>query len=683
MSAADTPRYRFATQGQWASCVAARLACELTLDACAGPVVAEFAAPPSGIAAADDGEPVWVADGVLRRGDCATHNVGNIERLVIGGDRIWVLTANLILALNRESFQLHEQFARGDVIDIAASGGRDGVWFLRPAGPARPERVPVGPPAEQPYDAGWRLAVAGDRLLLLHTASGTIRLVDGGTGAVLREFSLPDTFVLAGQSFRAAAMRSGKGAVLLVGEWAGVDGGAGEPGFVVVDGEGDPTILGRWHRDTPLIVIAAGEYLLALFAEDDGQLRLRRFADRSVAGGERRITPLLESETLEGRWMLARIRASLPEGATLSLRWAATRDEALAVSLRAVIANPAARGSEKLAMLRRVTDDRWSHAVTYIGVRRDGFEAGPAPLESFVFPLHAADGNFLWAEASILPGVGGEPGLSEMEFLHDGRALRDELPAVFRGPSGDGDGTLARLVATLEGTTRPIDEIIARLGDWLDPDRTPARWLPRLAAMLDIPFDAVLGETAQRNLVRAAAALLGGRGTRAGLVTLLEAIVPDRPIAVEDRTGLLAPLTLGAAMLPAMLTGPSPRVPRLGARLVLGRTALCSASPCEDGSPRPGPQVLVTIPATPAERRRYGATIARLIEAMLPAPVRLIIRWPRWTGAPPNASPVLHMPPDPQPLRLGDGQALGLGRLGGDTRARLTERGIGMGHRLD
>src|SRR5205085_1525656 len=72
-----------------------------------------------------------------------------------------------------------------------------------------------------------------------------------------------------------------------------------------------------------------------------------------------------------------------------------------------------------------------------------------------------------------------------------------------------------------------------------------ASWLPDLAALLGLPFDATLPEQAQRAIVTAAPDILAGRGTRRGLLALLEAALPGRHCEVIDRSDEFAAVTLG------------------------------------------------------------------------------------------------------------------------------------------
>ena len=149
-----------------------------------------------------------------------------------------------------------------------------------------------------------------------------------------------------------------------------------------------------------------------------------------------------------------------------------------------------------------------------------------------------------------------------------------------------------------------------------------------------------------------------------------------------DRTEQLIPISLGhdgvgGRALPAMLAGPSIRIPRLNARLVLNRTGLCPTDVCADLSVAPGPEVLVSIPARVREQRRFRDAIAQMVEAMVPAGVRVRLRWTPWRDhgrvAPGD---VLTTIDAPERLSLGIGPALGRARTGGRAGARLDMEGI-------
>jgi phage tail-like protein len=393
----------------------------------------------------------------------------------------------------------------------------------------------------------------------------------------------------------------------------------------------------------------------------------------------------LETNTLAAIWLRADVLAQLPESATLELRWAATADEGLRGTLQSIFTDGKRLVGDRIRTITDLLQPYWSRRVIYAGERRDG----PAPIQAFALPLHEATGNILWVEVGLHHNQAIEtPKAVSLTVHHDVASLLDNLPAIYRGPRGDADGTLRRLVGVIETTTQSIDERIARLADRLDPRRTEDRWLPELASLLGLPFDEALPVAAQRRLVQGALAILAGRGSLAGIHALLKAIFGPRAFMVADRTEQLIPLTLGGGgfaggSLPSFLSGPSARIPKLNARLVLGTTALCVTDPCVSQSIARPPELLVTIPSTGAERRRYGAAVRRMIEEMIPGGVQLRLRWTAMQPGPATvADDVITIVAEPAPLRLGDGQALGGVRLSSRSRPRLRDGGIPAEHRL-
>ncbi|KAK0340116.1 hypothetical protein LTR94_031820, partial [Friedmanniomyces endolithicus] len=178
---------------------------------------------------------------------------------------------------------------------------------------------------------------------------------------------------------------------------------------------------------------------------------------------------------------------------------------------------------------------------------------------------------FLWLEVRLdRNNAASAPVLHSLVVSHDQPGLMQWLPAVYSTPQGDLDGTLGRLVGLFQAVGGELDDAIDALALLFDPAAAPAAWLPRLAGLLDLPFDETLLEAAQRAIIAAAPRLLAQRGARAAILTLLTATFGDRPYRVIDRTGEFAPVTLSGSALPGFLAGPSAASPQLNARLILG-----------------------------------------------------------------------------------------------------------------
>ena len=685
MSLYPGPAYHFRTPAQWACVHMAGLAETLSLDPKAGADCGYIDCPAEAAALSPRGELFWV-DGCGKLFAAGRETpwqgvegplLGKVVRLIAGRETLWALAdctppgaragtgARRLLQLDSRSLHLLINQEVGGGADIAADG-RDGIWLLSglslqriaPSGGAMGSALPL---EHRPR----AIAAAGGRMALLSRDGRQLTLLDPASG---RGVHL-DLRRLAGPGWDGGkAHLSGAGSALLV------DGRIGpEPGFLLLDPDGNPLLIASWRDGPgPDLLIGAGDDLVGLFPEAGGQ-RLRRFAGLARPGSQRRLTPPLETISPAGTWLRAEVTARLPERATLSLRWAATADTALAAKVEHALAHVATPMTQRLAEVEKLLGPLWSRTFTYVGERHDG----PAPPERFAFPLHAAAGPLLWVDLRIARGsADAAPEIDTLLVIHEARSLMDDLPAIYSG-DGDRDGTMRRLVAVLETTTQGIDHRIARLATRLDPDRTSARWLPDLAAMLGLPFHDALTPNMQRRLVKAAPAILARRGTRLGLLAMLEALFPGRPIRVVDRTEQLIPIALGGGgvggrALPAMLAGPSIRVPRLSARLVLGKTRLVATDACAELLLAPGPEILVSIPARVREQQLYRDAVAQMIEAMVPAGVRVRLRWTPWRGhGAVRPEDVLTMLGVPEPVRLGAGPALGRARTGGRPAARL------------
>ncbi|MBV9883119.1 MAG: hypothetical protein JO276_08935 [Sphingomonadaceae bacterium] len=683
MSLLPGPFYHFRTPAQWAAVRASGLAETLVLDPRAGSDCGFIDCPAEAVALSPRGDLFWVdrcrklfaAGRETPFAGVEGPGLGKVVRLVAGREALWALAecapptegdeagSRRLLQLDGRSLQLLINRDEGSPTDIAPDG-KDGLWLLGARSLGRISRggAPVGRilPLEQAYAA---LAGADGRLGLLAKDGRRLDLLEPRSGAAVAL----DLRRIAGPGWDGTQARiASAGAAFLV---TGAIGPA--RAFLLLDADGNLLVTGSWlDGQAPDLLAAAGDDLLGLFPEDGGQ-RVRRFAGLGRPGGRRLLTPPLETISPAGTWLRAEVVALLPERATLSLRWAATRDETLAARVEQSLADAALPMSQRLEKVEDML--AWSPLFTYLGEPRDG----PAEPERFAFPLHQAVGPLLWVDLRIARNsADSAPQVESLIVIHEARSLMDDLPAIYSG-DGDRDGTMRRLVAVLEATTQGMDHRIARLAARLDPDETSPRWLPDLAAMLGLPFHDALSAAMQQRLVKAAPAVLARRGTRLGLIAMLEALFPGRPIRVVDRTEQTIPITLGSgSSLPAMLAGPSMRVPRLNARLVLGRTGLCPTDPCADHLIAPMPEVLVVIPASTREQLRFRDAIPEMIEAMVPADLRVRLRWTPWRdhGAVQPAD-VITTIDVPEQVRLGVGPALGAARTGGRGAARLDGEG--------
>lgn len=95
------------------------------------------------------------------------------------------------------------------------------------------------------------------------------------------------------------------------------------------------------------------------------------------------------------------------------------------------------------------------------------------------------------------------------------------LPAVFR--RGAVPGTpLDALLDVMEGLHAPAEDALATFDEKLDARRAPEAFLPLLASWVGLDFAVTTGPGRLRELIASAARLAAMRGTRRGLIELLE-----------------------------------------------------------------------------------------------------------------------------------------------------------------
>jgi phage tail-like protein len=671
--------YRFATMHQKQRCLRTGLAETLLLEPASGDAAPGFAGGVDRLAAAADGELFAIdASGRLSAGDGGGPWVGHARRLVVGRDRLSALTDEAIHQFDRRSLQPLASLARRGTIDIAAAADGD-LWCLGDGriqrfgadGRRRGGSIEVGP--------AQMIAAVGGTVFLLFADSERLELFDVQQRRAVA-IDLSRLLIEAGAGVGPPPARFGESELLQSGELVLVRRRVqdGWPAYLVLDGSGSVVARGRFDQSVQVERIAlAGEDIIVAFADNS----VRRFIGAASGSGERMLTPAMETGSASEDWVQAKVAARLPEGATLSLRWAAISDQALRQSVDALHTDSSQSVGSRLNAITELLRDAWSPEFIYTAQAGD---EGPS-AQPFAFPLNQAAGPFLWLYVKLRRNDAPRaPAIDSLTVYHDCRTLLDYLPAIYRGP-GDADGTLRQLVGVLEATTHGLDQQIGALADRLDPNRTEAGQLPALAALLGLPFDESLPAAMQRRVIAAAGPLLRDRGTRAGIDALFAALFPGRRVRIVDRTEELNPVALGGAgfrgqRLPSLLAGPSTRSPRLDRRLVLGRTALEGSE--DDARIAPAPEVVIFVPASGGERRRLSNAAQRMAEAMIPAGVKVTVRWSPWQpGTPSFPADGLALVQNPAPLELGDGR-LGRARLAGRPgRMDLTTLGP-RGHRL-
>lgn len=139
----------------------------------------------------------------------------------------------------------------------------------------------------------------------------------------------------------------------------------------------------------------------------------------------------------------------------------------------------------------------------------------------------------LYSTASLSVGANGDARLvasaaASVAVYCRGRYL-NHLPALY-----EQDEFMGRFLMLFESFWRPINQQIAGVQHYFDPDLTPADFLPWLASWFDLSLDDQWTEDQQRELLKSVIWLYRRRGTRAALQRLLE-IYTRAPVEISEQ----------------------------------------------------------------------------------------------------------------------------------------------------
>lgn len=692
MNAQAAPTFRFASPAQWASGLRVRH------DAAASEALRPMSPfgpkdtfPAEGGAVAPaiapDGEALWRdAAGRLARLEAgepvrlqtAPFALAHAPRLVAGTRQLWAAqrATGSLQAFGRDDLVRRlAVVVGGDLIDIA-DDLCDGVWVLRRhdatvdalrvdcAGHVRERRVldGVGVPVAL-------AAVQRARVLAILDSRSVLHL--RGDGVPPQDLAL-DTL----RPCFAATQLAGDGRErLVVGGRDGAPFGA-TPALLLLDAQGQVVAQHARADEATGLALRAGDLLVAHARGVDRLAAQARVPDTGEAADTEFLSPVLEAPpTPEGRqWLRVEADVSLPEGASLELSWATTDDAALAARASAIARDPHASASQRLARVRALFDGAWSPMVF------QGRGDAP-PKRLFAAPLFDLHRRFVWVHAALAAAPGAAlPALHELRVRAAGPTLMQHLPAVYQRAEARPGDFLRALVGVLETTSQELDARIASLGGLVHPSTAPEPWLDAVARWLGLPWHASLSATQKRCLLCHAAELAAWRGTRTGLERLLECLLPGPPRRHRITDWAVDHGVARAGVrLPAMLGGAAARRLVLGGPARLGMARLAGPPACDercDATARLS-QLQVEVQATPAERAAWQAWLGSVVQAMVPLPLRVRLRW----VARLDTDDTIELR-EPSRARLGGDAVLGEARLSDRGEARLGPDGLSMGARL-
>lgn len=344
------------------------------------------------------------------------------------------------------------------------------------------------------------------------------------------------------------------------------------------------------------------------------------------------ITPMLHSPDREDqrRWLRIEATATLPEGSTIELTYAATDKVEVCDRLTAIAADESISAAQRISMLLN-EPDVWRSRTVFQGTGTDGM-ATDTVFSAKLFDVRVP---YLWVCIAMTAAAGARmPVLSELVVLYPGRTLMEQLPTIYQREESKADSFLRGLVGVLETTTQGLDTKIGSMGRQIHPSTAPEPWLDFIARWLGVPWDDGLALEQKRAIVVRGAELTKWRGTKNGLELLLQCLMPAMPrrFRVIDATADFGFTVVGGdgctgSRLPAMLGGRTCWSAELGLQSVLGSMRLPCGGQREDGVWHLAGHVRLDIATTALERKAWESWLPALIGEMIPVTARVEIRW--------------------------------------------------------
>ncbi len=343
------------------------------------------------------------------------------------------------------------------------------------------------------------------------------------------------------------------------------------------------------------------------------------------------ITPTLFSPDRNGLrgWLRMEVSATLPQGTTVEISFAATDDDHILAQLNNIASDKSLSSTRRIQKLLEVPDV-WHSKTIFHGSAQQTTNA-EVPLSA---PLFSVSEHYLWGAVTLIASPGAAlPAISELRVIYPERSLMEELPAIYRRAQNSPD-FLRSLVGVLEATTQELDNRIDTMSGGLRATTALDSWLNFVARWLGIPWDDALSGDQKKTLLQHAADLARYRGTRLGLETLLQSLIPGAPprFRVTDSTADFGFAMVGDAAtpgsaLPAMLGGSTRWNSELNSHAVLGYTRLPCPGQLEDGAWQLAGKIRVEVAATASERKQWQPWLQTLVTEMVPVAAQAQLRW--------------------------------------------------------
>jgi phage tail-like protein len=218
------------------------------------------------------------------------------------------------------------------------------------------------------------------------------------------------------------------------------------------------------------------------------------------------LSSALDTRSSETEWHRVQLDASIPDETQVRLYYySSDRSEQWLdneyTDFSDYLNNPVIPLRDKL----RVTRDMWSEPITN-------------PRDAL---LMNAKGRYLWLKLEVVGSERRSPVLKKLRVYFPRESLISYLPAIYQEQQ-DESRFLERFLALFGAYFQEMEEKIDRISKYFDPNAMHGQYLTWLGTWLAVNEDESWGEEKLRQLIKQAPELYKLRGTRQGLVRMLQ-----------------------------------------------------------------------------------------------------------------------------------------------------------------
>lgn len=147
--------------------------------------------------------------------------------------------------------------------------------------------------------------------------------------------------------------------------------------------------------------------------------------------------------------------------------------------------------------------------------------------------LIKAQGRYLWLKIDMLGDSRQTPVIKSIRAYFPRTSYLDYLPVIYQ-ENKDSRDFLEHFLSLFETFFSQTEETINRITRFFDVDAASGEFLPWLGSWLSVTAEENWDETRVRQLIKQAPGLYRQRGTREGILDLLEIYTDERPIIIEN-----------------------------------------------------------------------------------------------------------------------------------------------------